>query len=531
MISQRKERRIAEFSSVTYARVRLGTLTLLLGACAFGGVDAFAAKAFPTAEGFGANAVGGRGGDVYHVTSLADSGAGSLRACVQASGPRTCVFRVSGTIMLQSQLSLGGGYLTIAGQTAPGDGITLRAHGGMAPGALLRINRDHVIVRHMRFRRGASGSTSADRNDAVQLLNANNVILDHVSISWGVDENLGISNTSNVTVQWSIISEGLYDSNHPKGPHSMGTLLYGDNTGFSLHHNIFAHNQERNPRVKINGYVDLVNNTIFNSGTEPIVITNEYGDTKLNFVNNTYKKGPDSPGSDFAIRALDKSGGSIAVFSSGNSMPNGVSPLRETEAAVDQPFSVPAVTRHSASDAFARVASEAGAKPRDNVDDRIVSNVASGAGSIIDSPNQVGGWPQVSNGTPYLDADKDGMEDGWEAARGLSSSNPNDRNGDRNGDGYTNLEEFLNDLADGTTSSSGTSAPPTDTDDVAEDDVVDEPPEEVDVAEDPIVEETVDDEETTDEPTVEDTVVAQEYSTYERRLQRMRAWLQRQRWR
>ncbi len=403
-------------------------------------------KAFPTAEGFGAQAVGGRGGIVMQVTTLADSGPGSLRACVAANVPRTCVFRVGGSITVQSQMSLGGGYLTIAGQTAPGGGILLRAASNMAPGALLRINRNDVILRYMRFRRGASGAADADANDSLQLLNATNVMLDHVSVSWGVDEDLGLGNSSNVTVQWSIISEGLYHSNHPKGPHSMGVLLYEDQN-VSVHHNIFAHNQERNPRVKVVGIADIVNNLIYNSGTEPVIIGDDFGHAQINFVGNTYRKGMNSPSSNYTVRAVPVAGGGgIEVFATGNDVPGGVGPVRETQYVVGARFAAPQVATQAAATAYASVTAQAGALPHDAVDLRILDEIAKGKGRIIDSPADVGGWPVVASGSPYPDNDQDGMSDSWELAHGLNPASAADRNDDRDGDGYTNLEEFLNSL-------------------------------------------------------------------------------------
>ena len=248
-----------------------GLILGLAGVALAAGQAAAAPKAFPTAEGYGAVATGGRGGAVMQVTTLADTGTGSLRACVAASGPRTCVFRIGGTITLNSELKLGGGNLTIAGQTAPGGGIALKAAPTLS-GDLLEINRNDVIVRHVRFRRGVA----VGDGDSINIKNAQNVILDHVSASWGVDENIGVSDpASNITIQWSIISEGLRNANNSKGAHSMGVLLYSSGSGFSLHHNLMAHNRERNPRININGLADIVNNTIYNSGSIPTVITSE----------------------------------------------------------------------------------------------------------------------------------------------------------------------------------------------------------------------------------------------------------------
>ena len=409
-----------------------------------------APKAFPDAEGYGATARGGRGGAVYQVTHLGDRGSGSLRACVQAEEPRTCVFRVGGTIVLSKQLSLGGPRLTIAGQTAPGDGVLLRAADDMKPGALLRINRDDVIVRHLRFRRGMSSSEEADRNDSLQLLNARRVILDHVSVSWGVDENVGIANSSDVTIQWSIIAEALRGSNHPKGAHSMGLLVQGMGQGVSIHHNLFAHNDERNPRIKIAGATDVVNNLVYNSGSVPTVVTDEPGRVNINYVGNTYWKGVDSPASDDTLDLRPTAGHGIEVYAAGNEAPVPSATLSgEGQVwAADEPFPTPSIITQPATEAAQLVLERAGAFPRDAVDRRLVDEVTSGSGSIIDDPSEVGGWPTLADGGPYPDADQDGMDDDWERRRDLDPANPDDRNLDRDGDGYTELEDFLNELAD-----------------------------------------------------------------------------------
>ena len=416
---------------------------LALVLCLAAGQATAAPKAFPTAEGYGAVATGGRGGAVMQVTTLADSGAGSLRACVAASGPRTCVFRIGGTITLNSELKLGGGNLTIAGQTAPGGGIALKAAPTLS-GDLLEINRDDVIVRHVRFRRGVA----VGDGDSINIKNAQNVILDHVSASWGVDENIGVSNpASNITIQWSIISEGLRNANNSDGPHSMGTLLYSSGSGFSLHHNLFVHNVERNPRINVNGVADIVNNLIHNPGSIPTVITSDFGPVKVNYVGNTYRKGTNSRRDSYAV-AVTKTKYDIGVYALGNALPSGGTVVvRESAFVVSSPYPAAAVAIQPASTAAQAVQERAGAAPRDPVDARVVANAQNGSGAVIDSPSAVGGWPLLATGQPYPDADKDGMDDGWEQTRGLSPANAADRNGDLDADGYTNLEEFLNERA------------------------------------------------------------------------------------
>ena len=193
--------------------------------------------AFPTAEGYGKYSKGGRGGIVYEVTNLNDSGEGSLRAAIEASGPRTVVFKVSGTIILESPLSIKSPYITIAGQTAPGDGICIRRHP-------LNIRADHVIVRYVRVR---LGDESGNDYDAVSSRYTKHIILDHLSTSWSVDECMSIYHCDSVTVQWCLISESMSKSNHIKGSHGFGGI-WGSNYG-TYHHNLLAHHSSRNPRM------------------------------------------------------------------------------------------------------------------------------------------------------------------------------------------------------------------------------------------------------------------------------------------
>lgn len=261
--------------------------------------------AFPGAEGFGAQSIGGRGGKVFEVTNLNNSGSGSLRACVEASGPRTCVFRTGGTIELSSKLIINNPYITIAGQTAPGGGIALKRSAGTS-GAFFNVGRGahDVVIRYIRIRPGTFGG----QPDGIGIY-GNNVIVDHSSVSWAVDENMSTwYNAQNITIQWSIISEGLYCSTHPKGCHSMGLLLGASGSGnISVHHNLFAHNDERNPRIKTSGTVDVVNNIIYNPGISgswgPSHISGDYSQTPINYVANFYKTGPDSDQPNYYISA------------------------------------------------------------------------------------------------------------------------------------------------------------------------------------------------------------------------------------
>jgi len=410
--------------------------------------------AFPGAEGFGRWAVGGRGGAVYKVTNLKDSGSGSLRWAINASGPRTVVFDVSGTIHLDSPLWIRNGFITIAGQTAPGDGITLA-------GWPLNIWSQHVIVRYIRSR---PGDNEGGEPDAIWVRGGNNIMIDHVSASWSVDETLSVTHDSkNVTVQWSIISESLHDSVHSKGPHGMGSLINGHSgASFTFHHNLYAHHDLRSPRP--GGFkpraedpdgmlLDFRNNVIYNwDGGSAGYNDDTDKVSKYNFINNYYKTGPDSDGSKaFRQRSDDHS----QAYFAGNAM-NGSVPgdpwslvIGETGGNFKRSsaFKVEPVTTESAADAYKSVLADAGAsKSRDSVDRRIVNDVRNGTGRIIDDEADVGGWPTLNSTPPPADADGDGMPDYWEINRSLNPNKAFDRNGDRDEDGYTNLEEYINDM-------------------------------------------------------------------------------------
>jgi pectate lyase len=254
-------------------------------------------KAFPSAEGYGKNAVGGRGGRVFEVTNLNDSGPGSLRTAVDSAAPRIVVFRTGGTIKLQTPLTISSPFITIAGQTGTGGGISLRNDPSNGRPSIRILTHD-VVIRHLRVRPGPSAHTT-DVLDAVQIgKNAYNVVIDHCSMSWAVDENVNTWDTTHdITVQWSIISEALNESVHPEGAHSRGFLVGGDGEGsqrISIHHNLFAHNDKRNPQLSNNGYDDVVNNVIYNYGRVAIQSTDVDDQVEFNVVGNYVKPGPDS---------------------------------------------------------------------------------------------------------------------------------------------------------------------------------------------------------------------------------------------
>ncbi len=422
--------------------------------------------AFPGAEGFGAHSLGGRGGQVIEVTTLEDHGPGSLRAAIEAEGPRLVVFRIAGTIEVETALEIAHPYITIAGQTAPGDGITLKNAPSNPDGPLI-VNTHDVILRYIRSRPGPPAGPS-ENGDAIEILGdaAHNVIVDHCSFSWAIDEVASIWYAArDITLQWSIISEGLHCSRHTKGCHSMGLIV--GSTGakdISIHHNLLASNHERNPLVETSGVVDVVNNVIYNAWGSPALVSDEYGPVSANYVANYMRFGPDSDPSKSLVSVQNEAGNGAQVYVTGNITPRRPSDDLDQALAVkpearqwivSQPFPAAPVAAQPAQQAYERVLAEAGASlrldeqgaaisRRDAVDQRIVSEVQAGTGKIIDDPAQVGGWPSLAPGAPYPDADHDAMPDAWEQQYGFDPHNASDGPADADGDGYTNVEEFLN---------------------------------------------------------------------------------------
>jgi pectate lyase len=427
--------------------------------------------AFPGAEGFGKYTVGGRGGKVYEVTTLNNSGPGSLREAVDANGPRTIVFRISGNIELQSPLHVTNPYLTIAGQTAPGDGICLKNYSFITA-------TDEIIIRNMRFRLGHAGKNQP--LDAMCVSgHGRNIIVDHCSASWGVDETLSVANDpghagqpspSNVTIQWCIISESLNKSVHPKGPHGFGTLAKGGwGNGYSFHHNLYAHHHARSPypgnytdiSIDPNGLIfDFRNNVIYNwGGTFAGYNTQSHADsvTRMNFVANYYKAGPNSQGNLAFMQRVPTSKAYFTDNWMNGSRPNDPWSLvlfdssftDEQKAAYKQskPIPVPEIKMDDAPAAYEKVLAGAGATcpKRDPVDTRIVYEVRNGTGQIINNEQEVDGWPVLRSTPPPPDSDHDGLPDSWELAHNL---NPNDANDGAKlaASGYSNLEEYINSI-------------------------------------------------------------------------------------
>jgi pectate lyase len=439
-----------------------------------------AVKAFPGAEGYGTDTVGGRGGTVCAVTNLNDSGAGSLRECISGSGPRTVIFKTGGTINLTTRLTLTSPFITIAGQTAPGDGITLR----MAPDSTtdqgtLQVETHDVVIRYLRFRPGDNGHGD-DSHDGVQIYDAGgegdvyNIVVDHCSVSWAIDENVNTYDASHeVTISWSIIAEALSNATHPQGEHSKGVLSGGvDAHNVSLHHNLFASNVDRNPQVSGLSIADIRNNVVYNygngSGEGTTLISSSKGIAKVNWVGNYYKPGPSSPAwnstnGDFAMYEGD-TGKTQSWYGSGNMHLDGttlVDALVDADHSwgqVSLPFPVPSVTTTTAAQAYVDVLAGAGASlVRDAVDVRILSEVKTGGGSFKNSA--VGLYPTLAAGSAPTDTDSDGMPDSFETANG---TNPKvaDALGDVNSNGYTNLEDWFNGLVRSASAPPPTTQPP-----------------------------------------------------------------------
>ena len=434
-------------------------------------VAAPAVPAFPGAEGFGTQTPGGRGGAVLTVTNLNDSGPGSLRAALTASGPRTVVFRVSGTIVLKSRIDVEDPYLTVAGQTAPGGGITLRIDPAASPcvdqGTMLVSTHD-VVIRYLRFRPGPT-SCADDSHDALTIYKpgTENVVIDHVSMSWAVDEVFNTYDASqNITISNSIIAEGLSNSTHPEGEHSKGALLGGvDAHNVSLHGNLFVSNTDRNPQISGLSVADVRNNVIYNygdgSGSGVTLVSSSKGEPRVNWVGNYYKPGPSSDPNraEFAVYSGD-TGDTWQWYGEANMRwtPTGLASARVDSGAaasrVPSPFAAAPVTTTSAAAAYDQALAHAGAAVpfRDDVDRRLVQSVLDGTGQLIDDPSQVGGYPSLPSTAPAPDDDGDGMPNSAEVAYGTNPNAP-DSTGDVDGNGYTNIEDWFNGLTPAAASS------------------------------------------------------------------------------
>jgi pectate lyase len=436
----------------------LGAVAVFLAGRGVACVPPPGAPAFPGAQGFGAHTIGGRGGRVIEVTNLNDAGAGSLRAALEAPGARIVVFRTGGTIELSDEIEVRNPYLTVAGQTAPGGGITLKSRPSNQSGTIDIVTHD-VVLRYLRMRSGPH-TEEGESNPLALDEGAFNVVVDHCSLSWGVNENLTTyDETHDITLSWNVISEGLSRSVHPEGEHSRGLFISGDGSrNVTAHHNLIVHNNKRSPEVNTVGTVDVVNNVIYNYGAVAGQVSDKRG-VPLNFVGNYYKPGPDSDRSRYELDAYLVRGTGLRLYVRGN-----IGPHRQLDSLPDaytvepegRQFMVgsrhraPAVTTTSAARAYEDVLARAGARVPyvDPVDQRIIREVREGRGRIIDDSSEVGGWPALSRGTAPPDSDHDGMPNLWESARGFNPTRDDSR-GDADRDGYTNVEEYLNGLVPG----------------------------------------------------------------------------------
>ena len=473
-------------SSAVKSCLAIATLVLINSPC-------LGVPAFPGAEGFGADTPGGRGGRVLFVDNLNDDGPGSIRAALTAEGKRIVVFRTGGLITLSSGINIVEPFLTVAGQTAPGDGICIKASPSMR-GTVIAIKTHDVIFRGLRIRAGAEGEppiadnrdclqigTTANYSPAVGTGRAHDIVVDHCSFSWSVDENISVwCKNRDVTIQNCIISEGLHYSIHsksqdppPKGQpypysHSTGLLVGGGGTlNTSLHHNLLAHNYRRNPRICGRTSIEIINNVVYNWGGRGVHFTADgEGPILASVIANHFKPGPNS-GKDGASVFID-TGKTAPEFGSGFFLQGNLGGARKSPDQDDWCVAKGWKDRQQMEDGYRRnepafkasgiaidmdaakifesVLASAGAMPRDAVDERIVSDVRNGTGKLINDPSEVGGLPEYGAGTPPADADNDGMPDAWEQEHDLDPQKANANETDLSEQGYTNIEVLINGL-------------------------------------------------------------------------------------
>jgi pectate lyase len=411
--------------------------------------------AFPDAEGYGRFSIGGRAGKVYHVTSLADSGPGTLREACEASGPRTVVFDISGTIDAKTEIIISNPYITIAGQTAPAPGILVKT--------MILVKTQHVQIRYLQVRPGARAIPLPDDTDAIKVIApSQHVIVDHTSLSWGSDKILTAWGSQDITFSYNIIAEGLGlpTPPHVKGYRAKGLLVGGSGSDrVTVHHNLLVNNWDRNPLLNGIFTVDVRANYIYNflSGT---TVYPFYSITRANIVGNRFHAGPGTDKRKPPVRLMGNqpfhngSGAYIAdnelvgystdkviTFTSGP-------PNLPT---MTNPYATPIITNIPISDSdWQNLLDNVGATipVRNTVDDRLLKEVRSGQGKFPDMPSDVGGFPSITvvRRAPDYDTDGDGIPNVWELRNGL---NPNDitDGSKKSSNGYTNLENFLNNVS------------------------------------------------------------------------------------
>lgn len=433
-------------------------------------------RAFPGAEGYGAYTTGGRNGKIIYVTNLEDSGEGSLRWAINQKGPRIIMFKVSGNIRLKDRINISEDHVTIAGHTAPGEGICLADN-------FMNIKASNVIIRYMRFR---MGDLYGIENDALWGRYESNIIIDHCSMSWSTDECASFYDNQNFTLQWSILSESLRYSAHFKGAHGYGGIWGGKRASF--HHNLLAHHDSRNPRFagytyqgedrKTAGMVDFRNNVIYNWG-----LNSGYGGEggRYNMINNYYQPSSTSgrnsqivgpgPDAESGIYGTFHLAGNVMMLPGGGVNKEvtddnwkGFNSSGGADTKTDIEFEKELLdnntTTHTAYEAYDLVLEHAGASyRRDEIDTRVVSEVRNLQTPIrasseqntrpghIDSQEDVGGWCDLISLTPPTDSDGDGIPDEWEIANGLNPNDPSDgKKTTLTGGTYNNVEVYLYDL-------------------------------------------------------------------------------------
>ncbi len=410
----------------------------------FGAADAIrdntgSLPVFPGAEGFGTSTVAGRAGRVIRVTTLAKDGHGSLREALLADGPRVVVFEVAGTIELNSNLNITRPFATVAGQTAPSPGITL------AGGGLVVMTHD-ILVQHLRVRVGDRTRVDPENHDALVIGhesgNAYNVVFDHCSFGWAMDEvaSTWYPGVRDITISRSIVSEGLSKSRHPKGEHSKGLLVGEHTVRVSVIGNLIAHNMQRNPLVKGNASALIAHNFIYDPGNEAIHLDDPQGagPAFVTVVGNVVVPGPSSAGDWPAVHISTATSAGTRVFLGDNEAPRRTKDpwsVAQVDVSFDPRASAPPVwvtplKQRPSSEVAEWVLATAGARPadRDDVDKRIVHEAATRTGRIIDSQEDVGGWPNLTRVSRLLQL-------------------PRDPVADSDTDGYTDLEEWLHALA------------------------------------------------------------------------------------
>lgn len=416
--------------------------SIVIGAIAPAGIPAF-----PGAEGYGSLTRGGRGGKVYEVTTLNPTGVGSLGAAIGTSGPRTVVFRVAGT--MEGKFEIRNDHITIAGQTAPGDGITIKGS--------LGIGANDVVIRYIRVRTDRGGDAVAGRGNK-------NIILDHVSASWSSDEVMSIYHGEKVTIQWCMITEACSKD------HKFGAI-WGNNYS-TYHHNLFAHNISRNPRFASGaGFNDFRNNVIYNWQHQSIYGgeahqpgKDQFNSFSGNVVANYYKAGPGTR-EGIKSRILDPStrrgeadagkwwvsDNHVAGFPEVTADNwKGVT-KKEAHFRLAEPWPAMVINQQTAEKAYAAVLEHVGCSlpVRDAIDARIVQEVRNGtatrgANGFVLNQEEAGGWIEMKSGPAPADTDNDGMPDEWEKKFDLNPADAADNVADDDNDGYTNLEEYLN---------------------------------------------------------------------------------------